>query len=76
MISVPPVDERPLDNPLVSGTKPVSQKPTSVYATPFYEKWWFWTAVGAVVVAGTVGAVVGLSGNGDESSDSRITIRF
>jgi hypothetical protein len=26
--------------------------------TPFYTKWWFWTAVGVVVVAGTVTAIV------------------
>ena len=27
--------------------------------TPIYKKWWFWTIVGAAVVGGTVGAVVG-----------------
>jgi tetratricopeptide (TPR) repeat protein len=26
--------------------------------TPFYKTWWFWTGVGAVVVAGTVAAIV------------------
>ncbi len=26
---------------------------------PVYKKWWFWTIIGAVVVGGTVGAVVG-----------------
>jgi hypothetical protein len=26
--------------------------------SPFYKKWWFWSAVGAVVVAGTVTAIV------------------
>ncbi len=28
-------------------------------STPVYKKWWFWTIVGAAVVGGTVGAVVG-----------------
>jgi hypothetical protein len=27
-------------------------------ASPFYAKWWFWTGVGAAVVAGTVTAIV------------------
>ena len=27
--------------------------------TPVYKKWWFWTIVGAVVVGGTVGVIVG-----------------
>jgi hypothetical protein len=29
-----------------------------VSATPFYGTWWFWTGVGAVVVAGTVTAII------------------
>jgi hypothetical protein len=31
-------------------------------ATPFYGTWWFWTGVGAVVVAGTVTAILLASG--------------
>ncbi len=27
--------------------------------TPIYKKWWFWTIVGAAVVGGTVGVIVG-----------------
>ena len=35
-------------------------------AQPFYKTWWFWTGVGAAVVAGTVTAIL-LSRNGDDS---------
>ena len=30
-------------------------------STPLYRKWWLWTIVGGVVVAGAVGLGVGLS---------------
>ena len=32
---------------------------TASGGAPVYKKWWFWTIIGAVVVGGTVGAVVG-----------------
>jgi hypothetical protein len=32
-------------------------------AKRFYETWWFWTAVGAVVVGTTVGIAVGAQGD-------------
>ncbi|MES1207184.1 MAG: hypothetical protein ABUS79_14705, partial [Pseudomonadota bacterium] len=35
-----------------------STAPTSDEAKPFYYKWWFWTAVGAVVATGIVIGVV------------------
>jgi hypothetical protein len=31
--------------------------PAQTEESPFYKKWWFWSAVGAVVVAGTVTAI-------------------
>jgi hypothetical protein len=48
---------------------------------PVYEKWWFWTAIGAVVVAGVVtGLVVGLGGeaegNGIPSGLGRVGVTF
>jgi hypothetical protein len=33
-------------------------------SSPFYTRWWFWTAVGVVVVGGAVAAVVLTSGGG------------
>jgi len=33
----------------------------------WYQTWWFWTAVGAVVVGASVGIAVGVSSGGDES---------
>ena len=38
-------------------TSPLAPEPTSA-AQPIYKKWWFWTGVGAVVVAGTVTALL------------------
>jgi len=32
----------------------------------WYQTWWFWTAVGAVVVGASVGIVAGVAGGGDE----------
>jgi tetratricopeptide (TPR) repeat protein len=31
-------------------------------STPIYKRWWFWTAIGAVVVGGTVAAVAATTG--------------
>jgi hypothetical protein len=33
----------------------------------WYQTWWFWTAVGAVVVGASVGIVAGVSGGGNGS---------
>lgn len=43
-------------------------------STPVYKRWWFWTLVGAVVVGGTVGAVLGatLGRNGEGTYTVRI----
>lgn len=35
-----------------------SPAPAQEEGSPFYKKWWFWSAVGAVVVAGTVTALL------------------
>ncbi|MBN2498759.1 MAG: PEGA domain-containing protein [Deltaproteobacteria bacterium] len=48
-------------------------------AEPIYHQWWFWTAIGAVVVATTVtGTVLGLSGEGGgiPSGMGRVTVEF
>ncbi len=46
-------------------------------ATPWYETWWFWTAVGVVVVGSALGAGlgVGLSGQGSGPRDYAIEVR-
>jgi hypothetical protein len=49
------------DNSWLTGGAP--KKPAA--STPFYKKWWFWTAVGAAVVGVTVGVAVGVSGGDD-----------
>jgi len=42
-------------------TAPLAKSESGSEGTPFYKKWWFWTATGAAVVALGVGLGVGLS---------------
>jgi tetratricopeptide (TPR) repeat protein len=42
-------------------TPPQPPAETQPLATPIYKKWWFWTIIGGVVVAGVVGTAVGVS---------------
>ncbi|HUT78345.1 MAG TPA: hypothetical protein VM285_11695 [Polyangia bacterium] len=44
-------------------------------APPWYRRWWFWTAVGVVVLGGTAGAVGGYYANKDPG-DPRVTADF
>lgn len=47
------------DDENIIGTVSLDQPDDEVEdGSPFYTKWWFWTAVGVVVVAGTVTAIV------------------
>jgi hypothetical protein len=48
------------EKPWLTGAQPV---PSS--ARPFYKQWWFWTAVGVVVVGATVGLAVSAEGGDD-----------
>jgi tetratricopeptide (TPR) repeat protein len=49
----PPVVNQPLPPPhVVSVPPPPAEEPA-----PVYKRWWFWTAVGVAVAAGTVGAL-------------------
>jgi hypothetical protein len=43
----------------VSSTAPAAETSSSA---SIFKKWWFWTAVGAVVLAGSVGTLLALSG--------------
>ena len=48
---------------------------TESVASEFYETWWFWTAVGSVVVAGTVtGIILGTGGDPAALGDLQISI--
>ncbi|MBW2700313.1 MAG: PEGA domain-containing protein [Deltaproteobacteria bacterium] len=60
-------------------SEPGDQSETMVVVSPFYKTWWFWTAVGAVVVAGTVtGTVLAVDGGGDgiPSGQGRLSLQF
>ena len=54
---------KPAPEPTVTPTPATTltaEAPTPKKKTPIYKKWWLWTAIGGVVVAGVViGAVVG-----------------
>jgi tetratricopeptide (TPR) repeat protein len=56
-ISVPPPVPPLVDTTANLTSPPVTTEPASA-EQPVYKKWWFWTGVGAVVVAGTVTALV------------------
>jgi hypothetical protein len=67
-----------LDEPVRKDKEPdVKVRETGV---PIYKKWWFWTVVGVVAVAGgTTGLVLGLSGDdgsGIPDGMGRVTIDF
>jgi hypothetical protein len=71
LVQPPPVPPVPASAP--TATTPdrtaelASLPPSSSTAdSPFYTRWWFWTGVGAAVVAGVVAAVL-LSRGGNES---------
>ncbi|HOX46826.1 MAG TPA: PEGA domain-containing protein [Myxococcota bacterium] len=60
---------------------PVEDPGEGGVAEPIYEKWWFWTALGAVVVAGAVtGLAVGLTqdegGGGIPDGLGRVNVSF
>jgi tetratricopeptide (TPR) repeat protein len=56
--------------PVPDFVKPLPPKPapkTASRSTPFYKKWWFWTAVAGVVVVGTAtGVGVAAASGGDD----------
>ena len=57
-----------------AGVDLTSPPPTQVGGSPpIYSTWWFWTGVGAVVVAGTVTAIV-LSKGGSEPNTATTTL--
>jgi len=54
------------------GTQPIAVNAPLVKDPPLTSRWWFWTAIGAVVVGGVVGLVVALDGSA-ASSDPATT---
>ncbi len=60
----PVVSDRPVETSLTP-TTPLEPSPLEVTApapsTPVYQRWYFWAAIGAVVVAAGVGTAVGVS---------------
>jgi hypothetical protein len=63
--------------PPVASTVDGAQAPPRPRSTPIYRRWWFWTIVGAVVVGGTVGAVVAARSAGDSWMPSgELTLRW
>jgi hypothetical protein len=79
------VDHSSQDSHLPAAAEPVGVKPAGVDltvvepagqvspGTPFYSTWWFWTGVGAAVVAGTVAAIV-LSKSGSDGNSAQTAL--
>jgi len=66
-VVVPPIAPAPVAQSSPAFVRPDVAPPPSPARTPtVFGRWWFWTAVGAVVVGGTVTAVA-LASSGDDS---------
>ncbi len=72
----------PRTGPKASPTpRPIAPEPISTYSGPepapqWYQTWWFWTAVGGVVVVGlAVGLGVGLSSSGFDTYTYQVQTR-
>jgi hypothetical protein len=71
----PPPPPPPVVTDLAKATAPVTPPPEDDDgATPWYETWWFWTAVGVVAVGATTGAILATQA-GDESGPVDYGIR-
>jgi tetratricopeptide (TPR) repeat protein len=55
--SAPPAPPPAVAPAAARAEAPVLAAPAPVEARPLYRRWWFWTAVGAAVVGGTVAAI-------------------
>lgn len=56
--------------------QPGGDEEASAPGKPLYKKWWLWTAIGAAVVGGTVGAIAATTGSDNkvaEGPDGRFT---
>ncbi|MCK5795662.1 MAG: tetratricopeptide repeat protein [Deltaproteobacteria bacterium] len=52
--------------PFVQPDPPETPKPKVAASSPFYKKWWFWTAVGVVVVGTATGVGVAAANSGGD----------
>jgi tetratricopeptide (TPR) repeat protein len=75
----PPIDltalpPAPATSPAADVTVTTKATPSSeASSTPFYKTWWFWTGVGAAVVAGTVTALALSRSDQNACSDNPLT---
>jgi len=79
------VDEVPQSLRLPAAAEPAAAKPAGLDltfaesagqvspGTPIYKTWWFWTGVGAAVIAGTVTAIV-VSKNGSDGNTAKTAL--
>ncbi len=56
--------------------KPLPRQDTDKDVTPWYQSWWFWTAVGVVAAGATTGAVLGGRSSGPGNGPVDYGIRF
>lgn len=56
------------DSEKLVGPQPMKSRHVGA-STPFYQQWWFWTAVGVVAVGTSVGVYEGTRGSGPPTTD-------
>jgi len=69
--ALPPAPSPAASDPMMLTANGSASKPAG--EAPVYKRWWFWTAIGAVVVGGVVTAVVLSSGTSRPACSSAIT---
>ena len=61
--------------PLTSSNANVRRKhQKKSHTTPLYKRWWFWTAIGAAVAGGTLGAYFMIRNNGPSVPDNAFAV--
>lgn len=65
--------EQAIDEPIVEVIEDEDPEPL---APPIWRQWWFWTAIGAVVVATGVGIGVGVAASGDDPAPTTGEVLF
>ena len=69
-----PIDVRPPARAVTAagGSEPLAATTPPADSRPLTERWWFWTALGAVAVVGTVTIIVAVAASGDDGPSEKV----